>query len=262
MKTLESRITLIFSIVLVLCLVVGSIYICPKMACAEEYVEDEDDEEYEEEEEEEEFDEEFDLVTNFQASKIGKNSVTLKWDKVSDIDGYEISYKKATSSKWSTIMISSSKKTKVIKKLKLNTKYSFRIRPYIYYEDEEFYEEDEEDEEDFEEVDYEDEEEDDEEEVEPYDEYVFGEYSTMSLKTLNKLGEGEKKAYSNTFEEIAHASVKAPTLTSTKSTKVKQIDLKWKKSSKATGYEIYMSKKQNSGYKKVATIKKSSIVKF
>ena len=40
----------------------------------------------------------------------------------------------------------------------------------------------------------------------------------------------------------------------------KKIKLTWKKISKATGYQIYMSTKKSSGYKKIATIKKAKTV--
>lgn len=42
----------------------------------------------------------------------------------------------------------------------------------------------------------------------------------------------------------------------------KSAALKWKKSSGASGYEVYMSTKQKSGYTKVATIKKGSTLKY
>ena len=42
----------------------------------------------------------------------------------------------------------------------------------------------------------------------------------------------------------------------------KKIKLTWKKISKATGYQIYMSTKKSSGYKKIATIKKVKTVTY
>ena len=48
----------------------------------------------------------------------------------------------------------------------------------------------------------------------------------------------------------------------TVSSKKKKATLKWKKNSKATGYEIYRATKQNGKYKKIKKIKKASVVKF
>lgn len=42
----------------------------------------------------------------------------------------------------------------------------------------------------------------------------------------------------------------------------KKVTLTWTKDSKAAGYQIYMSKKKNSGYKKIATIKKAGKVTY
>ena len=42
----------------------------------------------------------------------------------------------------------------------------------------------------------------------------------------------------------------------------KKVTLKWKKDKKASGYEIYMSKKKNSGYKKVRTIKTNGKITY
>mgnify|MGYP002088802342 CR=1 FL=1 len=52
--------------------------------------------------------------------------------------------------------------------------------------------------------------------------------------------------------------------TTLKSAKVKgkKVTLKWKKNSKATGYEIYRATKKNGKYKKIRTIKKASAVTF
>ena len=47
----------------------------------------------------------------------------------------------------------------------------------------------------------------------------------------------------------------APQWKSLKSKKTRTATLTWKKNSKATGYEIYMSTKKSSGYKKIATVK-------
>ena len=54
---------------------------------------------------------------------------------------------------------------------------------------------------------------------------------------------------------------KKPTFTSAKYQNNK-VTLKWKKVKGATGYEIYRSTKKNSGYKRIATIKKGSKVTY
>ena len=221
-----------------------------------------DEEEYDDSdlEEEDADDAVIDTIINFQATSITRNSVTLKWDKVEDIDGYEISYKKASASKWKTILVKSqSKVTYVVNKLAVNTKYNFRVRAYIYYEED--YEDEEEDvsgvtddtgeeddEEDYDEEDYDDEE---------WDDYEYGDYSKMTLKTLDKNGKGDKTAVSSTYEAAAHVSVKAPKLKSVKSKAAKKAEVKWSKSNKATGYEVYVSLKKNSGYKRAGIIKKN-----
>ena len=48
----------------------------------------------------------------------------------------------------------------------------------------------------------------------------------------------------------------------TVTSKKKKVTLKWKKNSKATGYEIYRATKKNGKYKKIKTIKKASAVTF
>ena len=48
----------------------------------------------------------------------------------------------------------------------------------------------------------------------------------------------------------------------TVSSKKKKAFLKWKKNSKATGYEIYRATKKNGKYKKIRTIKKASAATF
>ena len=42
----------------------------------------------------------------------------------------------------------------------------------------------------------------------------------------------------------------------------KKIKLTWKKISKATGYQVWMSSKKSSGYKKIATIKKAKVITY
>lgn len=63
-------------------------------------------------------------------------------------------------------------------------------------------------------------------------------------------------------EAIKKNTPSAPKWKSAKSVKKKTATLTWKKSSKATGYEIYMSTKKNSGYKKVATVKNGKKVTY
>ena len=229
----------------------------------EEEYDDSDLEEEDADEEEDDDDAVIDTIINFQATSITKNSVTLKWDKVEDIDGYEISYKKASASKWKTILVKSrSKVTYVVNKLAVNTKYNFRVRAYIYYEED--YEDEEDEEEDVSGVTDDTGEEVDEEDYdeEEWDDYEYGDYSKMTLKTLDKKGKGDKTAVSSTYEAAAHVSVKAPKLKSVKSKAAKKAEVKWSKSNKATGYEVYVSLKKNSGYKRAGIIKKNKKTAF
>ena len=48
----------------------------------------------------------------------------------------------------------------------------------------------------------------------------------------------------------------------TVTSKKKKVTLKWKKNSKATGYEIYRATKKNGKYKKIKTIKKAAAATF
>ncbi len=173
-------------------------------------VEGTDDEDDEEDGDDEDADDDFggiDTVMNFVASKIGKKAVTLKWDKVSDIDGYTVEYKAASASKWSDKDVAATKNSVKITGLKIGTRYNFRIRAYIHYEEDLDDEEDEEDEEEEEFIDdiIEEDEEDEEEDEgeEDFPEYEYGEYSKMTLTTLKKDGSGVKKAVSNTYEKKA-----------------------------------------------------------
>lgn len=223
----------------------------------EEDEEDGDDEDADDEDADDDFGG-IDTVMNFVASKIGKKAVTLKWDKVSDIDGYTVEYKVASASKWSDKDVAAAKNSVKITGLKIGTRYNFRIRAYIHYEEDLEDEEDEEDEEFIDDIIEEDEEDEGEDD---FPEYEYGEYSKMTLTTLKKDGSGVKKAVSNTYEKKA-AGVKTSKLSSLKSTKKGTVKLSWKKNAKATGYEIYMSNKKSSGYKKVATIKNNNTVKY
>ena len=228
-------------------------------------VEGTDDEDDEEDGDDEDADDDFggiDTVMNFVASKIGKKAVTLKWDKVSDIDGYTVEYKAASASKWSDKDVAAAKNSVKITGLKIGTRYNFRIRAYIHYEEDLDDEEDEEEEEFIDDIIEDDEEDEGEDEgEEDFPEYEYGEYSKMTLTTLKKDGSGVKKAVSNTYEKKA-TGIKTSKLSSLKSTKKGTVKLSWKKNAKATGYEIYMSNKKSSGYKKVATIKNNNTVKY
>ena len=51
-------------------------------------------------------------------------------------------------------------------------------------------------------------------------------------------------------------------LKSAKKQSAKSVRLIWKKVKGCTGYEVYMSKKKNSGYKKIATLKKAKKVTY
>lgn len=272
---MKKRMFSCFAYVIAIAVMLSTVFVTDMTAEAEgeDVSEEVVDEEYEEDEEVDEEDEDWDeddyaidTVVNFRATKITKNSVTLKWDKVEDIDGYEISYKKASASKWKTIEVDSPNKvTYVVKKLSTDTKYNFRVRAYIFYEEDD---EDEEDDEYIEEdIEYEEDEEeyeDDEEyeEDEEWDDYEYGEYSKMTLNTLDKKGNGVKTAASNTSEATAHKSVKTPKIKSVKSKSAGKVEVKWNKSNNATGYEVYSSVKKGSGYKRAGVLKKNNKVKY
>ena len=53
--------------------------------------------------------------------------VTIKSQKTSGVAGYQIAYRKGTG-KWKTVK--TTKLTYTVKKLKANTKYSFKVRAY------------------------------------------------------------------------------------------------------------------------------------
>lgn len=224
--------------------------------------EDQDDDEGDDEDDDDEEDDDYemDFVVNFCATSISKKSVKLKWDKVNDIDGYELSYKKASSSKWTTKQISKSKTSFKVTKLKVNTKYNFRIRTFINYLDDD--DNDDEEEEDYEnEEDYEDEEDDDEEDEEDLDDYEYSKYSRMNLRTLKKNGSGKKQAFSDTYEKSAPKNISVPLIKKV-ALKSAKATVTWKKSAKAKGYEVYMSKKPKSRFKRVAKINKVKTVKY
>lgn len=269
MRDKKRFLTVLLSIMCMLSLILTSFSITA-VSSADDISEDDGtvegtDDEDEEDGDDEDVDDDFggiDTVMNFVASKIGKKAVTLKWDKVSDIDGYTVEYKAASASKWSDKDVAAAKNSVKITGLKIGTRYIFRIRAYIHYEEDLDDEEDEEEEEFIDDIIEEDEEDEEEDEgEEDFPEYEYGEYSKMTLTTLKKDGSGVKKAVSNTYEKKA-TGVKTSKLRSLKSTKKGTVELSWKKNAKATGYEIYMSNKKSSGYKKVATIKNNNTVKY
>lgn len=272
MKRMKYYSTKLMALLIAMCLAMSGIIFTASASKADEAtdVTEEEfyDEEFEEEDEEEEDEDDYEIdeVVNFCASKIAKKSVTLKWSKVSDIDGYELQYKKASSGKWITKELSASKTSYKVTKLKVGTKYNFRIRAFISYEEDE----DEEDWEDEEEIDlsdveydedYEEDEDWEDEEDEEWDDYEYGGYAKMTLKTLNKDGSGDKSAVSDKYENSAPKHVKATKLTSVKAKDTSAV-IKWKLSAKASGYELYMSTKKTSGFKKITTVKKAKTLTF
>lgn len=72
---------------------------------------------------------------------------------------------------------------------------------------------------------------------------------------------GKPTYLSAAYTQLTTATKPAtPTLKVTAGTK--QAALSWNKISGATGYEVYMSTKKDSGYKKVTTVKKNGTVKY
>lgn len=82
-------------------------------------------------------------------------------------------------------------------------------------------------------------------------------FRVRAYKTIN----GSKKYGSTSSKLVVKTASKAPTgLQITAGNR--SAALKWKKTAGATGYEVYMSTKQKSGFKKVATVKSASKVKY
>lgn len=82
-------------------------------------------------------------------------------------------------------------------------------------------------------------------------------FKVRAYKTVNK-----KKYYGSYSSELQTATkTSTPKITSV-TTGSKKANLKWKKVSGATGYEIYMATSKNGKYSKVKTITKSSTVKY
>lgn len=78
------------------------------------------------------------------------------------------------------------------------------------------------------------------------------EQKLSSLKTAAQKAAAEKAAAAKLAKKYTPV---APQWKSLKSKKTRTATLTWKKNSKATGYEIYMSTRKSSGYKKIATVK-------
>lgn len=97
--------------------------------------------------------------------------------------------------------------------------------------------------------------------------------NTCKLQNLSAATDYKVKvrAYTQNGDEVIYGAyssplsvgtaTKAPVITAIKKGE-KQAVVQWKKVKKASGYEIYMSSKKNSGYKKKATVKKASTVKY
>lgn len=84
----------------------------------------------------------------------------------------------------------------------------------------------------------------------------------VDASVLSKLVDAEKKldTLKKEAEKKKHTPAKAKITKIT--SKKKQVKLTWKKILSASGYEIEMSKKKASGFKKIATIKKAKTVNY
>ena len=67
-------------------------------------------------------------VNGLKASKKAKNSLTLKWNKVSGATKYKVAYKKAGAEDWKYKTVKSTKVT--LKKLKKNTQYEVQVQAF------------------------------------------------------------------------------------------------------------------------------------
>lgn len=74
--------------------------------------------------------------------------------------------------------------------------------------------------------------------------------------------EAKAKKEAERLRLIKKYTPKKTTLNSVKKAGTGKMKLTWKKVSSATGYQVYMSTKKNSGYKRVATIKKNKTVTY
>ena len=95
--------------------------------------------------------------------------------------------------------------------------------------------------------------------------YTFKKLSAATdytVKVRAYTEQNNKKTYGNYSNSLkAVTATKAPEIKSLKKGKQKVV-ISWKKVSKADGYEIYMSSKKSSGYKKIAAVKKASTVTY
>lgn len=85
-----------------------------------------------------------------------------------------------------------------------------------------------------------------------------------SAKVTVKADSATKKDTSTTIAKLKVKKVKAyrPTIKSVKKKSKTSLRITWKRYSYATGYRVLMSTKKNSGYKKIATIKKNKTVSY
>lgn len=88
--------------------------------------------------------------------------------------------------------------------------------------------------------------------------------SQLKAQTAAEQAAAEQKAQQKALQQalIKQNTPANTTLKSVKKTGTKKAKLTWKKVKDASGYEIYMSTKKSSGYKKIKTIKKAKTVTF
>lgn len=68
-------------------------------------------------------------VKALKAEKVGKNDVTLTWDRVEGADGYSV-YRKTAKGEWKLIREYTTKDSYTVKKLSPGTEYNFAVRSY------------------------------------------------------------------------------------------------------------------------------------
>lgn len=88
--------------------------------------------------------------------------------------------------------------------------------------------------------------------------------SQLKAQAAAEQAAAEQKAQQKALQQalIKQNTPTKTTLKSVKKTGTKKAKLTWKKVKAASGYEIYMSTKKSSGYKKIKTIKKAKTVTF
>ena len=72
----------------------------------------------------------------------------------------------------------------------------------------------------------------------------------------------DKEEYTGKETELSASTNPSKTKITKLTTKNKKATIKWKKISNATGYEIYMSKNKNKGYKKIKNITKKNTIRY